>query len=63
MKVYVSNPEEYQENITNLLQWASDHIENPDLRDRIFFYWRLLTINQNVAKSVLFSEKQSIDFY
>lgn len=35
---------------------------NPDLRDKAFIYWRLLNINPNVAKSVMFAEKPSIKF-
>ncbi len=54
MKLFVLFPEKYQEDISSLLTYASDNLENPDLRDRAFIYWRLLKINQNAAKNILF---------
>jgi len=34
--------------------------ENPDLRDRGFIYWRLLSTNPSLAKKVVLSERPLI---
>lgn len=38
--------------ITKILQLATKESDNPDLRERGYFYWRLLT-DPNVAKVIL----------
>ncbi len=62
MKVYLNDPDSLQEEIIKLLEYASENIENPDLRDRAFIYWRLLNINANVAKRVLFAQRPKIQY-
>jgi len=34
--------------------------ENPDLRDRGFIYWRLLSIDPELAKAVIYAERPAI---
>jgi vesicle coat complex subunit len=43
-----------------LLKQAMNEIENPDLRDRGFIYWRLLSHNPELAKKIVFSERPAI---
>ncbi|CAI5757259.1 unnamed protein product [Candida verbasci] len=41
-KMYLKNPIE-SENILNVLKIATEEVDNPDIRDRGFMYWRLLS--------------------
>lgn len=36
--------------VQGLLKTATTECENPDLRDRAFIYWRLLTTNPELTK-------------
>ena len=33
-----------------VLKWATEDIDNPDLRDRSFIYWRLLSTDPEAAR-------------
>ena len=43
-----------------VLKWATEEVDNPDLRDRGFMYWRLLAINPAVAGEIVLAEKPAI---
>src|SRR5436190_4825712 len=40
---------------------ATSECDNPDIRDRAYIYWRLLSASGQVAKSVVLSEKPPIN--
>lgn len=46
-----------------MLQAATAENDNPDIRDRAYVYWRLLsnTTDKNAAKNVVLSEKPPIN--
>jgi len=46
--------------VHKVLKWTTEEIDNPDLRDRGFMYWRLLAINPTVAGEIVLSEKPAI---
>ncbi|EMD38530.1 hypothetical protein CERSUDRAFT_113710 [Gelatoporia subvermispora B] len=46
--------------VHKVLKWATEEVDNPDLRDRGFIYWRLLAINPAVAGEVVLAEKPAI---
>lgn len=46
--------------VHKVLKWATEEIDNPDLRDRGFMYWRLLAINPAVAGEIVLAEKPAI---
>ncbi|KAH9854157.1 Adaptor protein complex beta subunit [Lenzites betulinus] len=46
--------------VHKVLKWATEEIDNPDLRDRGFMYWRMLAINPTVAGQVVLAEKPPI---
>ena len=50
----------FQELLQTVLKLASDS-DVPDLRDRGFVYWRLLSCDPDAAKDVVLCEKASID--
>lgn len=39
------------------LSWLPENVDNPDLRDRGFIYWRLLSADPQAAKAIVLSEK------
>lgn len=46
--------------VHKVLKWATEDIDNPDLRDRGFMYWRMLAMNPSVAAEVVLAEKPAI---
>lgn len=60
MKLFLQRPGDGKELIHNLLKLATNECENPDLRDRAFIYWRLLSTDPELTKKIVFSERPTI---
>jgi len=58
--IYKSSSDSVKALVHKVLKWTTEDIDNPDLRDRGFMYWRLLAINPTVAGEVVLSEKPAI---
>ncbi|KAJ7685141.1 adaptin N terminal region-domain-containing protein [Mycena polygramma] len=58
--IYKSKSEKAKELVYKVLKWATEDVDNPDLRDRGFMYWRLLAINPTVAGEIVLAEKPAI---
>lgn len=43
VKVYLKYPDEFETLISDLLTVATETVSNPDVRDRAFIYWRMLS--------------------
>jgi vesicle coat complex subunit len=50
MKLFIKRPTAGQELVPRLLKLATEETDNPDLRDRAFIYWRLLSTDPLAAK-------------
>ncbi|KXS14332.1 Adaptor protein complex beta subunit [Gonapodya prolifera JEL478] len=61
VKLFLKKPAQGQEQVQKVLQLASQGSDNPDLRDRAYVYWRLLSTNPQAAKTVVLSEKPPIE--
>ncbi|KAJ8453775.1 hypothetical protein ONZ51_g13406 [Trametes cubensis] len=46
--------------VHKVLKWTTEEVDNPDLRDRGFMYWRMLAINPTVAGEIVLAEKPAI---
>lgn len=46
--------------ITSLLKIATEEVPNPDLRDRAYMYWRMLSNDPELAKAIILGEKPTI---
>ena len=57
VKVFLKYPEESESFITTLLQKATDETSNPDIRDRAYIYWRMLSSEPEKTKTVVLSDK------
>ena len=58
--IYKSNSDTSKEIVHKVLKWTTEEIDNPDLRDRGFMYWRLLAISPANAGEVVLAEKPPI---
>lgn len=58
--IYKSQSDATKELVHKVLKWATEEVDNPDLRDRGFMYWRLLAINPAVAGEIVLAEKPAI---
>lgn len=43
VKLYLKKPDEGEDIIQRVLKLATDEADNPDLRDRAYIYWRMLS--------------------
>ena len=57
VKLFVQRPTVGQELVPKVLKWATEEVDNPDLRDRGYIYWRLLSTDPAAAKAVVLSDK------
>jgi AP-1 complex subunit beta-1 len=60
VKLFLKQPNGTQEMVQRVLQLATQGSDNPDLRDRGFVYWRLLSTDPEAAKAVVLAEKPTI---
>ncbi|KAG2182260.1 hypothetical protein INT43_007187 [Umbelopsis isabellina] len=61
VKLFLKKPNENQEIVQQVLQTATTDCENPDIRDRAYVYWRLLSTDPQAAKNVVLSDKPPIE--
>ncbi|KAK0325572.1 hypothetical protein LTR54_015475 [Friedmanniomyces endolithicus] len=60
VKLFIQRPSKGQDMVPKVLKWATEDTDNPDLRDRGYMYWRLLSSNPAAAKSIVMGEKPAI---
>ncbi|CAG8531680.1 9179_t:CDS:10 [Paraglomus occultum] len=61
VKLFLKKPTKENEGIVyRVLKVAAQECDNPDLRDRAYIYWRLLSTDPQAAKTVVLSEKPVI---
>lgn len=58
--VYKAQSDKAKKLVHKVLKWATEEVDNPDLRDRGFMYWRLLAANPGVAAEIVLAEKPVI---
>ena len=62
VKLFLKRPEKAQGLVQRVLQAATSENDNPDVRDRAYIYWRLLsnTSDSNATKNIVLSDKPPI---
>ncbi|CAG8647231.1 14184_t:CDS:10 [Funneliformis caledonium] len=60
VKLFLKKPQETQNVVQRVLQIATSECDNPDIRDRAYVYWRLLSTDPQAAKAVVLSDKPVI---
>lgn len=62
VKLFLKKPSEKPQQLIQLvLTYSTQETDDPDLRDRAFIYWRLLSTDPEVAKQVVLAEKPVIE--
>ncbi|KAJ2992624.1 hypothetical protein HDV02_002958 [Globomyces sp. JEL0801] len=61
VKLFLKRPSSAQQLVQQVLQNATQSNDNPDIRDRAFIYWRLLSASPEAAKKVVLAEKPPIE--
>lgn len=60
MKLFLKKPDESQALVQRVLQAATAENDNPDIRDRAYVYWRLLSSDPQIAKNIVLSSRPQI---
>lgn len=60
VKLFLKRPSDTSDLVQNALSLATQDSDNPDLRDRGYIYWRLLSTDPGAAKDVVLAEKPTI---
>ncbi|KAL3097457.1 hypothetical protein niasHS_003905 [Heterodera schachtii] len=60
VKLFLKRPTDTQQLVQRVLTLATQDSDNPDLRDRGYIYWRLLSADPQAAKEVVLAEKPLI---
>ena len=60
VKLFLKQPANSQGLVQSVLSLATQDSDNPDLRDRGYVYWRLLSTDPAAAKEVVLAEKPKI---
>ncbi|KAJ2765467.1 beta-adaptin, partial [Coemansia nantahalensis] len=60
VKFFLKQPQRGQQLVVRALQCATEKCANPDVRDRAYIYWRLLSADPTAARTVALSEKPPV---
>lgn len=60
VKLFIQRPTKGSSLVPQVLKWCTEDADDPDLRDRGFMYWRLLSTDPATAKSVVMGDKPPI---
>ena len=61
VKLFILRPTAGAQLVPKVLKWATEETDHPDLRERGFFYWRLLSYNDSsLAKHIVMGVKPTI---
>lgn len=60
MKLFLKRPDQSQGLVQKVLQSATAENDNPDIRDRAYVYWRLLSSDPAIAKNIVLAQRPEI---
>jgi len=60
VKLYMKKPDSAQGVVSKVLETATKDCDSPDVRDRAYIYWRLLSTDPNAAKAVILASRPPI---
>lgn len=61
VKLFLKRPAAGSELIQKVLKWATEDVDNPDVRDRGFMYWRLISTDPTAAMNIVLADKPPIN--
>ena len=62
VKLYLKSPTTGQDVVTETLRLATEVSDNPDLRDRAYIYWRMLSSDPEATKQVVLGAKPGLRY-
>jgi len=62
VKLYLKLEDAAEDLVTEVLKMATDESDNPDLRNRGYIYWRMLSEDPESAKEIVLCERPTIKF-
>lgn len=60
VKLFLKKPDQAQGLVQKVLQTATAECDNPDIRDRAYVYWRLLSSDPQIAKNIVLAQRPAI---
>lgn len=60
VKLYLKLEDAAEELVSEVLKMATDESDNPDLRNRGYIYWRMLSEDPEAAKKIILCNKPKI---
>lgn len=60
VKLFIQRPTKGSTLVPQVLKWCTEDADDPDLRDRGFMYWRLLSTDPATAKTIVMGDKPPI---
>ncbi|EMF12731.1 Adaptor protein complex beta subunit [Sphaerulina musiva SO2202] len=60
VKLFLKKPDQAQGLVQKVLQAATAENDNPDVRDRAYIYWRLLSSDPQIAKNIVLAQRPQI---
>jgi len=60
VKLYLKLEDDAEDLVTDVLRMATDESDNPDLRNRGYIYWRMLSEDPEAAKTIILCERPPI---
>ena len=60
IKLFIQRPTKGSPLVPQVLKWCTEDTDDPDLRDRGYMYWRLLSTDPEAAKKIVMGEKPPI---
>jgi vesicle coat complex subunit len=60
VKMFFKRPNEGKYLVSKVLKWATDETDNPDVRDRGYIYWRMLSLDPMASANIILSERPAI---
>jgi len=60
VKLFLKSPKNSKDLVQRVLTIATERSDNPDLRDRGYVYWRLLSANAQAAREVVLADRPKI---
>ncbi|KAK9457338.1 adaptin N terminal region-domain-containing protein [Dipodascopsis uninucleata] len=63
VKLFIQRPSKGQELVLRVLKWSTEETDNPDLRDRGYMYWRLLSASSNnpqLTRQIVLADRPTV---
>ena len=60
VKLFLKRPDGAQDLVQRVLNLATKQSDNPDIRDRAYIYWRILSTDSGAARNIVLAHRPPI---